>query len=103
MSPKSHITTIASFLAQFKAIAPLSRLGEMPAEILNIVFIHSENFALTLVNRYFHVALRDENTLFAFCLHMFLYRHEMRWKSHHVGQAQSAILRQKWFTARIAQ
>lgn len=92
--------------------------GLLPIEVLEMIFIRSENLDMMFVNRQFHASCGSELVRLRFCAHVFYHGRErnkppiprcpskkctpIRTFRTHMGMLQTRILRQKWFTADFA-
>lgn len=91
--------------------------GTLPTELLEKIFIRSENLDMILINRQFYLSLRSEVARLRFCAHVFYHGRDEEFtplsgrrerskpaptKLSQMAILQTRILRQKWFTASFA-
>ncbi|KAL2046162.1 hypothetical protein N7G274_001609 [Stereocaulon virgatum] len=85
---------------------PASLLGSLPQELLEPIYILSENVDLPLVNRHFHESLTNSFIRVKFCAKVLYYgrKHEGFYFPDHLGLSslQTQIFQHKWFSDSLA-
>jgi len=77
-----------------------SRFQTLPAEILDEIFVLSENLSLPLTCRHFWVTLSDEPSRVRFCTHVIIQGRSEQ--GQNLAAVQEAIFDQKWFTLALS-
>jgi hypothetical protein len=85
---------------------PASLFGSLPQELLEPIYVLSENVDLPLVNRHFHESLSNSFIRVQFCAKVLYYgrKHEGFYFPEHLGLSslQTRIFQHKWFSDNLA-